>query len=85
MARGISANVPGLGWVPTTTIRRFSAANRRLRALLTDIIDGYRQTGTDHGDLMPILMHARDDDTGAGMTNKQLRDEATTLVIAGSE
>jgi cytochrome P450 len=85
VARGISANVPGLGWVPTTTNRRFGAANRRLRALLTDIIDGYRQTGADRGDLMSILMHARDDDTGAGMTNKQLRDEAPTLVIAGSE
>jgi len=41
--------------------------------------------GADHDDLISILMRARDDDTGAGMTNKQLRDEATTLVIAGSE
>jgi cytochrome P450 len=85
VARGISANVPGLGWVPTRSNRRFSAANRRLRALLTDVIDGYRRVGTDHGDLISILMHARDDDTGTGMTNEQLRDEATTLVIAGSE
>jgi hypothetical protein len=30
-------------------------------------------------------MRARDDDTGTGMTDRQLRDEATTLVIAGSE
>jgi cytochrome P450 len=85
VARGISANVPGLGWVPTRSNRRFSAANRRLGTLLTDVIDGYRRVGTDHGDLISILMHARDDDTGAGMTNEQLRDEATTLVIAGSE
>jgi cytochrome P450 len=85
VVRGISANVPGLAWVPTRSNRRFSAANRRLRALLTDIIDVYRRVGTDHGDLISILMHARDDDTGAGMTNEQLRDEATTLVIAGSE
>ena len=56
-----------------------------MRALLTDIIDGYRTVGADHGDLISILMRARDDDTGAGMTSKQLRDEATTLVIAGSE
>ncbi len=34
---------------------------------------------------MSILLHARDDETGTGMTDKQLRDEATTLVIAGSE
>ena len=85
VARGISANVPGLAWVPTRSNRRFSAANRRLSTLLTDVIDVYRRVGTDHGDLISILMHARDDDTGAGMTNEQLRDEATTLVIAGSE
>jgi cytochrome P450 len=46
---------------------------------------GEREAGEDHGDLISILMRARDDDTGAGMTNEQLRDEATTLVIAGSE
>jgi cytochrome P450 len=85
VARGISANVPGLAWVPTRSNRRFSAANRRLRALLTDVIDVYRRMGADHGDLISILMRARDDDTGTGMTNEQLRDEATTLVIAGSE
>jgi cyclooctatin synthase len=33
---------------------------------------------------MSILMDARDE-TGTGMTSRQLRDEATTLVIAGSE
>jgi cytochrome P450 len=85
VARGISANVPGLAWVPTRSNRRFSAANRRLRTLLADVIDAYRRVGADHGDLISILMRARDDDTGAGMTNEQLRDEATTLVIAGSE
>jgi cytochrome P450 len=85
VTQGISANVPGLAWVPTRSNRRFSAANRRLRTLLTDVIDGYRTAGQDHGDLISILMRARDDDTGAGMTNEQLRDEATTLVIAGSE
>jgi cytochrome P450 len=85
VSRGITANVPGLGWVPTRSNRRFSAASRRLRALLTGIIDGYRRVEADHGDLISILMHARDDGTGAGMTGQQLRDEATTLVIAGSE
>jgi cytochrome P450 len=85
VAQGITANVPGLAWVPTRSNRRFSAASRRLRVLLTDIIDGYRRAEADHGDLISILMRARDDDTGAGMTGRQLRDEATTLVSAGSE
>jgi cytochrome P450 len=81
----IAANVPGLAWVPTRSNRRFAAAHRRLGVMLTDIIDGYRTAGADHGDLMSILMRARDDETGTAMTSKQLRDEAATLVIAGSE
>jgi cytochrome P450 len=85
VARGITANVPGLAWVPTRSNRRFGTACRRLDVLLAAIIDGYRRAGTDRGDLISILMRARDNDTGAGMTDKQLRDEATTLVIAGSE
>jgi hypothetical protein len=71
--------------VPTRSNRRFTVAARRLRAMLADIIDGYRAAGIDHGDLMSILMRASDDETGTGMSGRQLRDEATTLVIAGSE
>ena len=85
VARGIAANVPGLGWVPTRSNLRFGAARRRLNALLAEIIDGYRATGAEHDGLVSIFMSARDDDTGAGMSARQLRDEATTLVIAGSE
>jgi cytochrome P450 len=85
VARGITANVPGLAWVPTRSNRRFGAASRRLDVLLAGIIDGYRRAEADRSGLISLLMHARDDDTGAGMTDKQLRDEATTLVIAGSE
>src|SRR6202035_6035597 len=65
VTQGISANVPGLAWVPTRSNRRFSAANRRLRALLTDVIDGYRSRGTgeagdgeDQGGLISILRRA---------------------------
>ena len=85
VTQGITANVPGLAWVPTRSSRRFEAARRRLDVLLAGIIDGYRRVGAERGDLVSILMRACDDDTGAGMTDKQLRDEATTLVIAGSE
>jgi hypothetical protein len=62
----VSANVPGLSWVPTRSNRRFSAARRRLEVLLTDVIAGYRAAGADRGDLISMLMRARDDDTGAG-------------------
>jgi cytochrome P450 len=82
---GIVANIPALAWVPTRSNRRFGAAIRRLDRLLAGIIEGYRTGGQDRGDLMSILMQAHDDETGTGMTGQQLRDEAVTLVIAGSE
>ena len=84
-AQGITANVPGLGWVPTRSNRRFRSARRRLNTLLERIIDGYRAAGADHGDLVSILLSASDEQTGAGMSSHQLRDELVTLVIAGSE
>jgi cytochrome P450 len=80
----VSANVPGLSWVPTRSNRRFSAARRRLEVLLSDVIAGYRDAPAGDG-LISMLMRARDDATGAAMTDQQLRDETTTLVIAGSE
>ena len=85
IARGISANVPGLWWVPTRSNRRFNAARTRLDAILTGIIDGYRSAAPDRGDLVSLLVRARDDETGTSMTSQQLRDETMTLVIAGSE
>jgi SAM-dependent methyltransferase len=82
---GIVANIPALAWVPTRSNRRFSTAVRRLDRLLAGLIEGYRTGERDRGDLMSILMQAHDDETGTGMTARQLRDEAVTLVIAGSE
>ncbi|HEY2242397.1 MAG TPA: cytochrome P450 [Streptosporangiaceae bacterium] len=82
---GIVANIPALAWVPTRSNRRFGTAVRRLDRLLAGLIEGYRTGDQDRGDLMSILMQAHDDETGTGMTGQQLRDEAVTLVIAGSE
>jgi cytochrome P450 len=79
------AQIPYVGRIPTRSNMRFDAARRRLGAILTQIIEGYRAAGGDHDDLMSILLRARDDQTGTGMTDRQLRDEATTLVLAGSE
>jgi cyclooctatin synthase len=85
MPKGIMAQLPVVGRIPSRSNMRFNAANRRLGTMLADIIEGYREADGDRDDLMSILLHAHDDETGTGMTDQQLRDEATTLVIAGSE
>ena len=44
-----------------------------------------RHTGEDTGDLLSMLMAGRDEDTGEGMSDRQLRDEVMTIFLAGHE
>jgi cytochrome P450 len=71
-------------WVPTPTNRRLHRAVRRLDAIIYGFIEQRRRGGADRGDLLSILLHARDED-GSRMTDRQLRDEAMTLFLAGHE
>jgi cytochrome P450 len=72
-------------WVPIPNNMRLHRAVGRLDAILYAIINARRQSGEDRGDLLSLLLHARDEDDGSRMTDKQLRDEAMTLFLAGHE
>lgn len=48
------------------------------------MIAEHRASG-EHDDLLSMLLAARDEDDGTGMTDKQVRDEAITLFLAGHE
>lgn len=71
--------------LPTAENRRFNEANRRLRGVLDETIAEYRRTGVDHGDMVSMLLMARDEATGEGLSDAQVRDEAVTMLLAGSE
>lgn len=71
-------------WVPTPGNVRYMRGVRRIDRLVTRIINERRQDGGDRGDLLSMLMLARDDD-GRPMTEQQLRDEVVTLLLAGHE
>lgn len=71
--------------VPTPRNRRFRAALRALDAIVYDLIAERRRTGEDTGDLLSMLIFARDEETGASMSDRQLRDEVMTLLLAGHE
>jgi cytochrome P450 len=62
---------------------------RRAIKCIDDIIYGFirrrRESGHDPGDLLSHLLAARDDQGGEGMSDRQLRDEAVTLLLAGHE
>ncbi|AUB35397.1 Cytochrome P450 [Nostoc flagelliforme CCNUN1] len=71
-------------FVPLPGRARFRAAVNHMEEILQSKIKERRTTSDNHGDLLAMLMEARDDD-GNGMTDKQLRDEIITLYFAGYE
>lgn len=74
-------------WVPTGRNRGYRAARRRVDAFINGLIAARRpqpEVGWPD-DLLSKLMRARDESTGAGMSEQLLRDEAVTLFFAGHE
>jgi cytochrome P450 len=69
---------------PSAGARRFEGTLSPIDKLIADLVLERRRTGVDHGDLLSMLMLARDED-GLGMTDPQLRDELVTFLIAGLE
>lgn len=66
--------------------RRFNLARERLDATVYRMIRERRASGEDRGDLLSMLILARDaDGDGNQMTDEQLRDESMTLLLAGHE
>jgi cytochrome P450 len=70
-------------WLPTPGNRRLGQAIRRLDDVVYGIIRE-RRPGEDRGDLLSLLLLVRDEH-GAGMSERQVRDEVMTLLLAGHE
>ena len=71
--------------LPLPANRRFWRALGELETVVYQIIADRRQTRRDEPDLLSMFLAARDDETGAGMTDRQLRDEVVTMLLAGHE
>ena len=64
--------------------RRFGAARAGLDAVIYRLIGERRRDGTDRGDLLSMLLSARDEE-GRPMPDELVRDESLTLLLAGHE
>ena len=71
-------------WLPTPTNLRVKREVAQIEKILYRIIGERRASGRDAGDLLSTLLSAQDED-GSRMTDRQLRDEAVTLFLAGHE
>jgi cytochrome P450 len=75
---------PPLSW-PTGRNRRYRAAMNKLEEVVYETIAERRESEADYGDVLSMLLAARDEETGEPMTDSQVRDEMVTLLIAGHE
>lgn len=83
-ATGIRLLVPpSARYLPTPRMIAFRRAVKHLDETVFRIIARHR-TQEDSGDLLSMLMNARDED-GSRMSDKQLRDEVLTFLLAGHE
>jgi len=71
--------------LPTRANRRFQKSLETLDSVVLQIIEGRRKTGQYGTDLLGSFMLAHDEDDGARMTDAQLRDEVTTMLMGGHE
>lgn len=70
--------------LPLPSVRRANRARKTLDALIYRMIAERRRTGGGGEDLLSLLLAARDED-GSAMDDRQVRDEAMTLFLAGHE
>ena len=72
-------------WIPAASNRRFARHLATLDRIVYGLIERRRASGETRGDLLGLLLAARDEDTGEAMPEQQIRDEIVTLMLAGHE
>ena len=70
--------------LPLPAVRRAERARAQLDSWLLGTIRRRRAEGRDRGDVLSVLIQARDE-TNQAMTDQQVRDEMVTLLLAGHE
>jgi cytochrome P450 len=64
---------------------KFAYKFRQLAKLVGALVTRRREEKSEHFDFLQMLMDSRDKETGAPMTERELIDEAMTLIVAGHE
>lgn len=84
-ARALSSKLEKPLFFPGAEGRALREALDVLEGRVREMIALRRAQGLSRPDLLSRLLAAKDDETGAGMSDQQVRDELLTLFIAGHE
>lgn len=71
-------------WVPIPDNFRYLRGVREMESLIAGFIADHRARETSGDDLLSMLLRARDEE-GSGLSDREVRDEAITLFLAGHE
>ena len=92
LGRDLDRLVQRLGVNPFEVVAKDPARNlefvikfRALAKVLLEVIRQRRSSSEEHFDFLAMLMSARDKESGAGMSEVELVNEAMTLIVAGHE
>jgi cytochrome P450 len=72
-------------WLPTPAQIRAAKAQRALYRVVDDIIDRRSGAAESGQDLISLLLAARDPETGAPMSQQEIRDQVLIFLLAGHE
>ncbi|OXI90137.1 cytochrome [Burkholderia sp. AU31652] len=72
-------------WMPTPFNRRIAHARRGIDTIVDAIVAGHRAGRSEPSDVISLLLAARDPDTGAPLTEREVHDEVMTVFLAGHE
>lgn len=71
--------------LPTPGNRRFDSAIKTIDEIMYKLIAERKAYAEEFDDLLSLLLQAQDEESGAKMTSQQIRDEITTIFLAGHE
>ncbi len=72
-------------WVPTPGNRKLKRTMTELEGAVYRVIAAGRRKGGHDGTLLSMLLDASDGDTGAPLSDRDVRDEVFTMFVAGHE
>jgi cytochrome P450 len=72
-------------WIPRSGAKGLQRAITELDGMVQHVLTLRRRGEGEPDDLLSLLLAARDEETGEGLTDRQLRDEIMTIFLAGHE
>jgi len=85
LKKRVAALAPLPLWVPTGDNRRFNGAMRMLNDRISAMVEKKKASGETGRSFLAMLMGARDAETGAGMSDRQLHEEILGMLQQGHD